>query len=62
MLSELASQKQMTKSVVLQIAKRFLGYETKFKTKDAALEAIRRRQLQDAIQGARAREVQKIAV
>ena len=62
LLSELATEKRMTKPIVFQVAKCFLGYEMKFKTKDAAIEAIRRRQLQDAIQGARAREVQKIAV
>lgn len=62
LLSELATEKRMTKSVVLEVAKCFLGYEMKFKTKDAAIEAIRRRQLQDAIQGARAREVHKISV
>jgi len=62
LVGQLASDKRMTKLVVVGIANRFLGYETKFKTKVAALEAIRRRQMQDSIQGARAREVQKIAV
>ncbi len=62
LLSTLAADKRITKPALVGIAARFLGYNAKPKTRDAALEAIRRRQMQDAIQGARAREVQKIAV
>jgi hypothetical protein len=62
LLATLAADKRMTKIALVSVASRFLGYDTKPKSKDAALEAIRRRQMQDAIQGARAREVQKIAV
>lgn len=62
LLATLAADKRITKPVLAGITNRFLGYDAKPKSKGAALETIRRRQMQDAIQGARAREVQKLAV
>ncbi len=44
------------------IADSFLGYSFKHKTKDAAIEAMRRRQLQDAIQASKERALSKLGV
>ncbi len=60
--SELQSNTKLKKGDLEVIAKEFLGYKRKFKSKAEVLETIKNRQVQDAIQASRERRIEKIAI
>jgi hypothetical protein len=61
-LRQIEDDGSMSKSELDAIARQFLGTNIKFKTKTEIFEAIRTRQIQDAIQSSRDRRGEKIAV
>jgi hypothetical protein len=52
----------LSKAHLSDIAEKFLGYKRSYKTKTDAIEAIKARQLQDALETSRERRISKISV